>query len=239
MQPVVQLLQYLYKVLDSKLRKSPRGDTFQVVDRILDGGILTPRHGAGSSGPRSPACSPKVRRSGSIPGMEPFILPGNSASCRRRAQTGGAPPSDRVGFGARTSIAVRELGRKSVKPMRGVIRNTLPAPAQRSQLPRRLQGDPRIAPARKESLEAALRRSHAAGAEAFLKGRAATDPAAARGGWLKGSFVPVGALPMLMVVPSCLACDSTRSIFALLTVLPFLCMMAMTLISKPACDYDV
>jgi len=105
-------------------------------------------------------------------------------------------------------------------------------------LPQRLQGELRIAPKRQERLDVALLRGHLDGAEAFLKGRAAADPTAARGGWLKGSFVPVGAMPMLMVVPACLACSMTRTFIGYLTILPFICALVMTGVSKPASDED-
>merc|ERR1712216_411379 len=131
------------------------------------------------------------------------------------------------------------VARHSVRPMRKIMRHTLPMPAQRSQLAKCLQGDLRIAPKRKSHLEDALQRSHVDGAKSFIKGRKDTDPTVSYGGYLKGSFVPVGAAPMLLVVPACLACETTRSAMILMAFLPFLCALAMTLISKPALDYDM
>lgn len=237
-QPVVQLLQYLYTVLDSKLRAGePGGDLFSASKTaIVEGGILTParRSSAGarsSNGTRSPSFSPRRPRFESIRSIE---LNAATASCRRRAHTERSVAKPKRSL--RKSLGAVAL--HSVKPVRGVIRHTLPMPAQRSMLPQRLQGELRIAPKRQERLDDALLRGHLEGAEAFLKGRAAADPTAAHGGWLKGSFVPVGAVPMLLVVPACLACSMTRTFMGYFTILPCICVLVMTGVSKLVCDDD-
>lgn len=204
--------------------------------RVLKARWRSEAEGASEPKVRHP---PPVRRGGLGSRGSPNTITSPLSHVRRvsRASIGSEGPLEgRSPFKAllnQNCDVIAQMEEAACRQVAKGLSKALPRSSQRELLPRDFQGLPRIEPQRLERFAHALHASHRQAAHVLLVHQGHADGVGGQNphAW-RGRHIPVGALPMLLLVPACMSCDSTRQLVVVIMLIHFFWALILTLTSK-------